>query len=101
MAMACHRPPLPPNERIFSIVYMHDGVERTATVREQLHGSKTTTKRGRESRSRHSDGATVLAIFSGNSYRVVTIASPFGNKRSVWANPFMAGEPKRVTLFAR
>ena len=55
--------------------------------------------RGQQTMTRHSDFATVLAIFPGVPYRVVIDAPPFGNSRSTWVNPFMAGEPKRTTLF--
>jgi hypothetical protein len=99
LAEACGQRPCPPDQRIYSIVYMHDGVRWTATVGQQLHGTKTTITRGRERRTPQSDPATVLAIFPGNPYRVVTSAPPFGSTRSDWANPFMAGQPEQVTVF--
>lgn len=43
------------------------------------------------------DRATVLAIFRGLSTMVVTDA--FVPGRSRWANPFMAGDEPRITLF--
>jgi hypothetical protein len=100
MADFCHRPALPPDQRIYSIVYTHDSVEWTASVGRQLRGTKTTLKRGRELRTPHSDSATVLAIFPGNPYLVVTDKGPhFGNARSQWENPFMVGQPNSVTRF--
>jgi hypothetical protein len=99
LAKACGQRAVAPDQRIYSIVYIHDGVRWTATVGQQLHGTKTTIMRGRERRAPRSDSATVLAIFQGNPYRVVTSAPPFGNTRSEWANPFMAGQPEQVTLF--
>lgn len=42
----------------------------------------------------------VLAIFPGSLYLVVTDARPLTPKASNWENPFMAGVPRSVTLFA-
>ena len=90
--------------RIYSITYVHDGIEWTATVGETLRGvrHKTVTSRGvkRQQTSYASDQATVLAIFPGVPYFVVTSAELWANVRSGWVNPFMAGQPKSVTYFA-
>jgi hypothetical protein len=100
MAKACGLPLPPLTWRVFSIVYVHDGVEWTATVGERLSGTKTTTKRGRQYTSAHSDNATVLAIFPGAPYVVLTNKGPyFGNGRSQWENPFSVARPMQITLF--
>jgi hypothetical protein len=90
-------------KRIYSIVFSHDGVLWTATVGETLKGIGTRTRRIRgkkvEQEMHHSDGATVLAIFAGNPYIVMTnegLAGGFGQ----FANPFLAGEPRSVTYFS-
>lgn len=89
------------DERVYSIRFSHDGIMWTATVGERLKGTKTVAKKGRETVQQHSDDATVLAIFPGNPYIVATSRHPFGTDRSLWENPFMAGEPRSVTLFRK
>ncbi len=104
------RQPVPERERrIYSITYTHDGEEWTATVGQRLHG----IRRRRPSRKRSmspfapepppehlSDSATVLAIFAGVPYFVVTNKRLEEGVRSAWENPFMAGQPSSVTLFS-
>jgi hypothetical protein len=46
-----------------------------------------------------SDPATVLAIFPGDPFLVVTDKGVAG-VRSEWENPFMAGMPSSVARFA-
>ena len=102
MADACGYDPPNLERRIYSIVYEHDGVVWTAAVGKQLQGMKTTIRSGREQKSPLSDAATVLGIFPGNPWKVVTNKGPiFGNARSMWENPFMAGKPTRFELFRR
>jgi hypothetical protein len=84
---------------------MHDGEEWTATVGERLRGSKLrkTRRRGIGSIERTvplSDPAVVFAIFPGYPYMVVTNHGIGQSVGSAWANPFMAGEPRRITLFS-
>jgi hypothetical protein len=98
-AKMCNREPRPLGERIYSIDFTHDGVECTATVGEQLRGTRTMTTRGRERTTQLSDPATILAIFPGDPYLVVTDAAPLGKVQSKWVNPFLAGRPKRVVRF--
>ena len=88
-------------KRIYSIVFDHDGEEWTATVGEKLRGLRV---RRRHSRDRAtevdqplSDPATVLAIFPGVPYMVMT--TKFVGVQSAWECPFMAGQPKSVTPF--
>jgi len=104
LAEFAHTPVLPMNERIFAITYAHDGTVWTAQVGSTLHGVRTLRRRrsGRmvDVTERVSDPATVLAIFPGNPYLVVTDARPLGNGVSGWVNPFMAGQPRSVTRFA-
>jgi len=85
-----------PSERIQSITFIHNGEEWTATVGEKLRGTKTETRRRRGERvevtSPLSDDATVLAIFPGEPYKVMTDARPVTPLRSRWENPFFAGK---------
>ena len=90
-------------KRIYSITFVHDGEEWTATVGSQLRGART-RKRRRQGRTvevtdRLSDAAVVFAIFAGNPYLVVTNARPITDVVSAWVNPFMAGRPISVTHF--
>ena len=103
-AAMCHKAVPEPAKRIYSITYTHDGKDWTATVGETLRGIhyKTVRSRGQKSeRSIHvSDPATVLAIFPGDPFFVVTSYRFWGNVRSAWENPFMAGRPKSIIYFA-
>ncbi len=93
----------PANQRIYSIEFVHDGEEWTATVGKQLKGFKTRTRRRKgkkvEVPTGISDAATVLAIFAGSPYLVVTDARPIRDVASAWVNPFLAGRPKEVEFF--
>lgn len=104
LASFCKSTPQPPGCRIYSISYTSHGQDWTATVGERLNGVEVKTKRRgtqyREDKKRLGDSATVLAIFSGIPYVVVTDAQPIGNTRSAWANPFMAGQPTNIIYFA-
>lgn len=99
----CRVPVPPPGKRIHSITYVHDGEEWTATVGEQLRGRRTRTMRRKagptEVTTRLSDSATVLAIFPGSPYLVVTDARPITSRPSGWENPFMAGRPRGISYF--
>lgn len=86
--------------RIFSIVFSSNGEIWTATVGETLRGTRS-RKGGIGHEQSVSDPALVLAIFSGSTYQVVTNQGIAGNVGSRWANPFLAGEPKSVTYFAK
>ena len=102
LAKMCHRSVPDATERIYSIRYTHDGAEWTATVREELRGTRTRNRRRKgqsvEVTEQLSDPATVLAIFAGTPYMVATNARLAG-VRSAWENPFMAGQPNSVTYF--
>jgi hypothetical protein len=94
-----------PGKRIFSIRYVHDGVEWTATVGQELHGVKQVTSRSRGKKMvrtvQTSDPATVLAIFDGvPCFLVVTNHRIPINVGSRWENPFLAGRPLEVTYFS-
>jgi hypothetical protein len=94
---------LPMEERIFAITFHHDGTEWIAEVGSTLRGVLN-RRRQRSGRmvnvTEHaSDRATVLAIFLGDPYLVVTDARPLGQALSSWVNPFMAGRPLTVTFF--
>ncbi len=79
--------------RIYSITYIHNGEEWTATVGKPLRGKKIKTSRP------VFDSATVLAIFPGEPYMVVTNSRIDPNVKSYWENPFMAGRPNSVVFF--
>ena len=103
LARFCGRTALPARERIYSIVYVHDGEEWTATVGRQLSGVKRWTTRSRGRKIDHvehpTDSATVLAIFPGVPFMVVTDARMVPGIRSYWENPFMVGKPRSIDLF--
>lgn len=90
-------------QRIYSITFIHDGEEWTATVGERLRGHTIANPRARAKNRRvsrpASDSATVEAIFAGNSYIVVTDSRLAPRIQSRWGNPFMAGRPGSVTYF--
>ena len=91
--------------RVYSITFVHNGDEWTATVGESLRGRRFRTVRSRgvklEREQPVSDPAIVLAIFPGTPYIVVTNHRIGGrNVGSAWENPFFAGQPKSVTYFS-
>jgi hypothetical protein len=101
----CGRVVPSPERRIYSITFVHDGEEWTATVGESLKGKRFRTTRSRgmkiEREQSISDPAIVLAIFPGIPYVVVTNHRLGGrNVGSRWENPFFAGEPDSVTFFS-
>lgn len=99
LAKSCGATIADPDKRVYSITFMRDGVEWTATVGELLHGigRKRVGRRGtkNEQQISHSDPATVRAIFAGVPYQVKT-----DGVRTQWANPFLAGQPVRVRHFS-
>ena len=100
----CGRPAPPLGERIYSIVFMHDGESWHATVGEVMHGTKYSTHKVRGNKVERSqsvsDPALVLAIFPGVPFMVVTNHRIAGNVGSRWENPFLAGKPEPVTYFS-
>jgi hypothetical protein len=103
-AKLCDRTVSDSGRRIYSIVFVHDSEEWTATVGETLRGVRhqTTKSQGTKSQPSHpvGDPALVLAIFQGAPFKVVTNHRIAGSVGSAWENPFLAGEPKSVTYFA-
>ena len=103
LAKLCGRKPAEPGKRIESIAFTHDGEEWIATVGTELRGTRTTSRRRKagvvDVTERLSDGASVLAIFAGTPYIVVTNKGTPG-VRSHWENPFYAGQPSAVRYFA-
>ena len=103
LAQWCHQPVPEPQDRIYSITFVHDGEEWTATVGEYLRGVKYRQSRSKghkvEQRVPLSDPAIVLAIFPGNPFVVVTNHQIAGDIDSAWENPFLAGEPISTTHF--
>ena len=100
----CGKPVPPLAERIYSVVFKHNGEVWHATVGEPMRGTKYTThkvKGQKVDRSQSvSDPALVLAIFPGVPYMVVTNHRIAGNVGSRWENPFLAGTPESVIHFA-
>jgi hypothetical protein len=100
----CSRPVPDLGARIYSITWIHNGEQWTATVGERLHGTKQQFARTRGRRVEHtvplSDPALVLAIFPGVPFFVVTNHRIVGNIGSAWENPFMAGSPTSVVRFS-
>lgn len=94
------------DRRVFSITFKHNGVEWTATVGEQLHGTRRHPVKSKafipppDRLEPLNDPATVLAIFEGNPFFVVTNKGYDPDVRSLWENPFMAGQPESVHYFA-
>ena len=102
-AQSINRPVPSHGRRIAAIRYIHDGVEWTAKVGEQLTGVRTEIKRRKTGKvtvtSHVSDPAMVLAIFGGSIFIVITDAQPLTGKWSRWLNPFYAGQPSSVEYF--
>jgi hypothetical protein len=92
LAEACHSAVPDPAERIYSITFGDDGDEWTATVGLPLAGVHRRT-------GRVGDPATVLAIFPGTPFMVVTDYGVRDGVQSAFVNPFMAGQPTSVTYF--
>lgn len=90
-------------DRIYSITFEHDGTEWIATVGKQLRGHTIANPRARAKKRRverqRSDCATVLAIFAGVPYIVVTDEGAIAGGGTAWANPFMAGQPTSAICF--
>jgi hypothetical protein len=96
------------DHRIYSIIFLHDGGEWTATVGRRLHGVRHRRRRSHGTTVEHteplSDSAIVLAIFAGtyegDTFVVVTNEGLAENTRSTWENPFYAGRPRSVQYFS-
>ena|ERR1700722_718130 len=99
-----------PAQRVYSITFRHDSDYWSATVGEKLTGSKTQqvgptdktdkTDNSREQTTQLDDPATVVAIFPGTPYLVVTDSGIISGGRTSWENPFYAGIPTSVTYFS-
>lgn len=103
-AKLCGRPVPKEGERIYSITYIHNSEEWTATVGEPLRGIRHRTSRSRGRRVEEtvqlSDRAIVLAIFPGPPYVVVTNHQIVKDVSSTWENPFFVGQPKSILYFS-
>lgn len=101
----CGRALPSPEERVYSITFIHDGEEWTATVGQTMTGTRQVSRRVRgqkvQQTETRSDPARVLAIFPGDPFMVVTNHRIAGNVGSRWENPFFAGRPVSVTPFSR
>lgn len=100
----CGVPVPPTTDRIYAIVFRHDGEVWHAVVGETMHGTRYTTHKVRgkkvERSQSVSDPALVLAIFPGSPFMVVTNHQVVGNVGSRWANPLLAGRPESVIRFS-
>ncbi len=90
-----------PDRRIYSITYVHNQEEWVAIVGQRLRGTGTRKARrgGRRIEQALSDPATVLAIFGGTPFLVVTDYRFVEGVRSAWENPFMADKPTSISYF--
>jgi hypothetical protein len=99
LAAAVGAAPRPPENRIYSMTWRHDGVVWTATVGETLKGVATViTGRGRDRREREvprSSGDTVLAIFPGQPGLIA-----HDGKSGYWNFPILTGEALNIVRFA-
>lgn len=102
LAKFCRSEPPPIERRIYSITFVHDGEEWTATVGERMSGIRLPNRRSRSKKPAVPqalfDQAVVMAIFpSMGQYpnKVLTNGAP-----SKWANPFFA-RAKTLTYFAK
>jgi hypothetical protein len=90
-------------ERLYSINFTHDSEQWTATVGRTLAGRRYRRLKRRgvmtEVEDRLSDPATVLAIFEGYPYKVVTDHGIPHSVGSEWVNPFMVDEPTSFERF--
>lgn len=104
MAQRAGRAVLPLGKRLYSITFRHDGEEWTATVGATLTGHTIARPNDRAQFRRVSqpvsDPASVVAIFPGHPYVVVTNAYRNSGVRSKWANPFYAGDVTAVVTFS-
>lgn len=93
-----------PAQRVYSITFRHDSDYWSATVGETLTGSKTRQiepgDNSTEQTTRLNDAATVVAIFPGTPYLVVTDSGIISGGQTSWENPFYAGVPTSVTYFS-
>jgi len=91
--------------RIYSITFVQNSEEWTATVGETLRGVRHAKVRSRGKKISRTlqlrDPALVLAIFSGNPLKVVTNSHPVGGIHSQWANPFWAGQIISTVYFSK
>jgi hypothetical protein len=92
-----------PAQRVYSITFRHDSDYWRATVGEKLTGSKTLQIEPGDNTTEQTtlldDPATVVAIFPGTPYLVVTDSGIISGGRTSWENPFYAGVPTSVTYF--
>jgi hypothetical protein len=93
-----------PAQRVYSITFRQASDYWSATVGETLTGSKTPQielgDNSTEQTTQLDDAATVVAIFPGTPYLVVTDSGIISGGRTTWENPFFAGVPTSVTYFS-
>jgi hypothetical protein len=93
----CAVPPI--GERIYSIIFTHDGIEWTATVGRHMQGVRGEWKRSRGQKAWKEtpvfDATTIAAIFPGHPYTIFHTGG-----RSPWQNPFISSHVKSSTRFS-
>ncbi len=98
LANLCHGQAVDIEHRIYEITFKHDREEWTATVGQTLRGTATQVRRIRGKKQEQtlhlSDAATVLAIFAGIPFKVMT-----NNHHTLWSNPFYTDAVVSVTYF--
>lgn len=100
-AMAGGTAPAQTTERVYSVTWTPQSTETwTATVGERLAGrAPANIDDDTDLHDRLTDGATVLAIFPGRPFLVLTTAEPFGRRPSAWDNPIPVVQPTIVEYF--
>lgn len=95
--------PAQEEERVFSIVFIHNGDVWSAKVGERLYGRRSyqSTFAGKpvDQVFEGSDAALVLAIFPGTPYVVVTDGGKAANAPTRWPKVVAAGRPVVVKRF--
>lgn len=102
VAQLAERAPRPHGQRVESITFRSDGETWTATVGEELRGTRTTMVRRGGRQVEHTERlygrSRVLGIFDG-SPAVVVLDKALGLSRSEWEPVFFAGSPSAVRFF--
>jgi hypothetical protein len=100
------RVPEDPTDRICAITWVSNREEWTATVGDELRGivrerirSTGPYRQMYESVKHLRDNATVLAIFEGSRFKIVTNARPMTEVSSAWDNPLLVDATLYVMRF--
>jgi len=100
----CNAPVPKQSERVYSITFVHDDEQWTATVGMRLQGVRRHSSRSQGKKvmqtTELSDQATVLSIFPDNPFKVVTNQGIVEHINSAWENPFFVGRPNSILYFS-